>query len=169
MEEQFKLHIFGGAYALPTLLIIGLGTRFAALGLLLMTGVIQLVFPDGWADFHLYWAALAVSLGAIGPDASSITGSAWTALNLRRNISPGGGAMLDEGRRRLTLVASGGEVAGEVGKGAPREPKAAGSRDLDWTILMARAQDGDNVAYLRLLQEITPYLRLLMTQGPMGH
>lgn len=33
--------------------------------------------------------------------------------------------------------------------------------DVDWTILMARAQDGDSAAYLRLLQEITPYLRAL--------
>ncbi len=33
------------------------------------------------------------------------------------------------------------------------------ARDIDWTILMARAQDGDKAAYLRLLREITPYLR----------
>jgi putative oxidoreductase len=88
-EEQFRLHIFGGVYALhapdqlalltaiaeivlPILLIVGLATRFAALGLLVMTGVIQLVFPDGWANFHLYWAALAVGIIAIGPGAISI-------------------------------------------------------------------------------------------------
>ncbi|WP_298101632.1 sigma-70 family RNA polymerase sigma factor [Bradyrhizobium sp.] len=35
------------------------------------------------------------------------------------------------------------------------------NRDLDWAILMARAQDGDGAAYQRLLQEITPYLRSL--------
>lgn len=33
--------------------------------------------------------------------------------------------------------------------------------DVDWTILMARAQDGDSAAYLRLLQEVAPYLRTL--------
>ncbi len=33
--------------------------------------------------------------------------------------------------------------------------------DVDWTILMARAQKGDSAAYLRLLQEVTPYLRAL--------
>ncbi|MEK1931504.1 MAG: DoxX family protein [Pararhizobium sp.] len=88
-EEQFRLHIFGGEYALPApdrlalltavaeivlpvLLIVGLGTRLAALGLLVMTGVIQLVFPDGWANFHLYWAALALDLIARGPGAISI-------------------------------------------------------------------------------------------------
>ncbi len=34
-------------------------------------------------------------------------------------------------------------------------------RDLDWSILMARAQDGDGAAYYRLLHEIVPYLRAL--------
>lgn len=83
-EEQFKLHLFGGTYGfpfpdvlaygvasaeilLPVLLIVGLATRVAALGLLLMTAVIQLVFPDGWANFHLYWAALALCVMALGP------------------------------------------------------------------------------------------------------
>ena len=33
--------------------------------------------------------------------------------------------------------------------------------DIDWTILMARGQNGDGAAYLRLLQEVTPYLRAL--------
>ncbi|TGQ52300.1 sigma-70 family RNA polymerase sigma factor [Mesorhizobium sp. M1C.F.Ca.ET.193.01.1.1] len=32
-------------------------------------------------------------------------------------------------------------------------------RELDWSILMARAQDGDANAYRRLLEGITPYLR----------
>ena len=88
-EDQFKLHVLGGAYALPVpdqlaaltaaaeivlpvLLIVGFATRMAALGLLIMTGVIQLVFPDGWANFHLYWAALALGTVAIGPGVCSI-------------------------------------------------------------------------------------------------
>ncbi|MDG4885422.1 sigma-70 family RNA polymerase sigma factor [Mesorhizobium sp. WSM4884] len=32
-------------------------------------------------------------------------------------------------------------------------------RELDWSILMARAQDGDANAYRRLLESIAPYLR----------
>lgn len=36
-----------------------------------------------------------------------------------------------------------------------------GMRELDWSILMARAQGGDRAAYHRLLAEITPYLRSL--------
>ncbi|MDX8524870.1 sigma-70 family RNA polymerase sigma factor [Mesorhizobium sp. MSK_1335] len=34
-------------------------------------------------------------------------------------------------------------------------------RELDWSILMARAQDGDADAYRRLLEGIAPYLRSL--------
>ncbi len=88
-EEQFKLHIFGGLIGfpapdqvaflvataelvLPILLLIGLATRFAAFGLLIMTGVIQLVFPDGWMNFHLYWAALALAVMALGPGSLSL-------------------------------------------------------------------------------------------------
>jgi len=88
-EELFKLHIFGNEYAipmpdvvafltacaeicLPILLIVGLATRFSALGLLAMTGVIQLVVPDGWINFHLYWAALALAVMAIGPGPLSL-------------------------------------------------------------------------------------------------
>lgn len=33
--------------------------------------------------------------------------------------------------------------------------------ELDWSILMARAQDGDRAAYHRLLKEIVPFLRAL--------
>ncbi|CAM5772310.1 RNA polymerase sigma factor [Labrys miyagiensis] len=61
--------------------------------------------------------------------------------------------MAEEGRDRLKLVAS---------RSGPR-PQSDAERvnryELDWSILMARAQDGDGAAYLRLLQEITPYLR----------
>ena len=88
-EEEFKLHIFGGEYsipvpdlvafmtgmaeiALPMLLILGFATRLSALGLLAMTGVIQLVVPDGWINFHLYWAALALSIIAMGPGPLSL-------------------------------------------------------------------------------------------------
>ncbi|WP_243042077.1 DoxX family protein [Dyella sedimenti] len=88
-ENQFKLHLFGGTYGfpapdtvafvvalaetiLPVLLAIGLATRLAALALLVMTGVIQLVFPDGWMNFHLYWAALAIAIIALGPGPLSL-------------------------------------------------------------------------------------------------
>jgi len=83
-SDEFKLHILGAAYgfpapeivafldgvaeiALPVLLVAGLATRASALALLVMTGVIQLVVPDGWANFHLPWAAMAIALVALGP------------------------------------------------------------------------------------------------------
>ena len=44
-----------------------------------------------------------------------------------------------------------------------RQGDAAGAvaRELDWSILMARAQTGERDAYRRLLEEIAPYLRAL--------
>jgi putative oxidoreductase len=88
-EDEFKLHIFGQAYdfplptafayldsiaeiVLPVLLVIGLATRVSALGLLVMTVVIQLVAPEGWANFHLPWAGLALAIIALGPGALSL-------------------------------------------------------------------------------------------------
>ena len=88
-EEMFKLHLFGHAYSfpapdviayidaaaeivLPCLLLLGLATRFSAFGLLVMTGVIQLTVPQGWANFHLPWAALAVAIMALGPGTLSL-------------------------------------------------------------------------------------------------
>lgn len=81
--QEFKLHILGQAYAypapltmaflaglgeiiLPILLVLGLGTRFAALGILGMTIIIQLTVPDGLINFHLPWFAMAVALVVYG-------------------------------------------------------------------------------------------------------
>lgn len=81
--SEFKLHIFGQQYAypspflaaygagiaeilLPALLVLGLFTRFAALGLLAMTAIIQITVPEGWANFHLPWAAMALTLVVFG-------------------------------------------------------------------------------------------------------
>jgi putative oxidoreductase len=87
--EEYKLHIFGSEIpfpmpesvatvastaeiVLPIALAFGFLTRWAALGLLIMTGVIQLTYPDGWANFHLYWAAMALAIMAFGPGAVSV-------------------------------------------------------------------------------------------------
>lgn len=48
-----------------------------------------------------------------------------------------------------------------VGKDEGGRQPAPVARDVDWSILMAHAQDGDQAAYHRLLQEIAPYLRSL--------
>lgn len=53
-------------HALPLLLVLGLFTRFAALGLLGMTAVIEIfVYPQAWPT-HLSWAALLLPLIAQG-------------------------------------------------------------------------------------------------------
>ncbi len=56
----------------PILLFLGLGTRFAALGLLGMTTVIEVfVYPDAWPT-HLSWAAILLPLIAKGGGALSL-------------------------------------------------------------------------------------------------
>jgi putative oxidoreductase len=82
-SDEFRLHLFGRAVAfpaplvfayvdgvleivLPVLLVLGLATRLSALGLLVMTGIIELVVPNAWATFHLPWAAMALALMALG-------------------------------------------------------------------------------------------------------
>jgi putative oxidoreductase len=105
-EDEFKLHIFGEVYdfpfptavayldsvaeiVLPVLLVVGLATRFSAVGLLIMTGVIQLVVPEGWANFHLPWAGLALAIIALGPGALSLD---HLLEKLPRPWKQGGGA-----------------------------------------------------------------------------
>jgi putative oxidoreductase len=67
VEPALAAH--AAAYAehlLPLLLVLGLGTRLAALGLLGMTLVIQVfVYPDAWPT-HLSWAAPLLLLAGRG-------------------------------------------------------------------------------------------------------
>lgn len=87
--EEFRLHIFGHEYAypfpqtmalltgaaeiiLPVLLVLGLGARVAAFGFLALTAIIQITVPDGWANFHLPWAAMALAIIAYGPGGLSL-------------------------------------------------------------------------------------------------
>lgn len=59
-------------HALPILLILGLFTRTAALGLLGMTAVIEIfVYPQAWPT-HLSWAALLLPIIAQGAGKISI-------------------------------------------------------------------------------------------------
>jgi putative oxidoreductase len=54
-------------HALPVLLVLGLATRFSALGLLLMTLTIQFfVYPDAWWQVHSLWAGLAAVILSAG-------------------------------------------------------------------------------------------------------
>lgn len=87
-SSEFQLHLPGGPYPfpapavmafaagsaeilLPILLVLGLATRAAALGLLAMTLIVQLTIPDGW-PLHLTWAAMALGIMAWGPGRVSL-------------------------------------------------------------------------------------------------
>ena len=89
--SEFRLHILGQQYpypfpyaaaygagiaeiVLPILLVLGLFTRFAALGILTMTAIIQITVPEGWANFHLPWAAMALALATFGGGRVSLDG-----------------------------------------------------------------------------------------------
>lgn len=59
-------------HVLPIFLVIGLFTRFAALGLLGMTLVIQMfVYPEAWT-VHALWGALLLVIAARGPGTWSL-------------------------------------------------------------------------------------------------
>jgi putative oxidoreductase len=87
-KSEFKLHLPGGPYAypapelmallsacgevaFPVLLMLGLGTRLAATGLLIMTCIVEITVPDGW-PIHVTWAAMALALMCWGPGRFSI-------------------------------------------------------------------------------------------------
>lgn len=87
-SQEFMLHLPGGPYpfpaptlmaflsgcgeiVFPTLLVLGLATRFAGLGLLFMTLVVELTVPDGW-PIHITWAAMALAIMRHGPGRLSL-------------------------------------------------------------------------------------------------
>jgi len=101
--DELKLHLPGGPYDFPApklmaaasgcgeiifpiLLVLGLGTRFAATGLLLMTCIVEFTVPDGW-PIHMTWAAMALAIMAWGPGKLS-------ADNLLRGLSADGEAVV---------------------------------------------------------------------------
>ena len=60
-------------HVLPVLLILGLFTRSGALGMLVMTMVIQLlVYPDAWLNAHMFWATILFAVVALGPGKISL-------------------------------------------------------------------------------------------------
>jgi putative oxidoreductase len=86
--SEFMLHLPGGPYPFPApatmaflsgcgeitfpiLLVLGLGTRFAATGLLFMTAIVELTVPEGW-PVHITWAAMALAIMAYGPGQLSL-------------------------------------------------------------------------------------------------
>jgi putative oxidoreductase len=99
--DEFMLHLPGGPYhypapavmaflsgcgeiTFPVLLVVGLATRFAALGLLLMTLIVELTIPTGW-PMHITWAAMALGIMAWGPGRFSIDFWLQKAMLVPRN------------------------------------------------------------------------------------
>ena len=97
--DEFKLHLPGGPYdfpapavmaflsgsgeiVFPVLLVLGLATRFAAFGLLLMTVIVELTVPEGW-PIHITWAAMALAIMAWGPGRLSIDHALCRLAGLR--------------------------------------------------------------------------------------
>ncbi|WP_223154070.1 DoxX family protein [Bradyrhizobium japonicum] len=104
-SDEFMLHLPGGPYHYPTptviaflsgcgeilfpiLLVLGLGTRFAALGLLLMTVIVELTVPDGW-PVHITWAAMALAIMAYGPGRASLDHLVANLWSCRTNSALG--------------------------------------------------------------------------------
>ncbi|WP_341710782.1 DoxX family protein [Erythrobacter sp.] len=82
-EEEYRLPFIAPDIAahlatytehlLPVLLVLGLGSRLATLGLFIMTLTIQLfVYPDAFLSTHFGWFALALAIMGRGPGRISI-------------------------------------------------------------------------------------------------
>jgi len=99
--DEFQLHLPGGPYAFPApeamaflsgsveilapvFLVLGLGTRFAALVLLGMTCVVQLTVPEGW-PIHVTWAAMALAVASWGPGSISLDRLIQRAIHAGRD------------------------------------------------------------------------------------
>jgi putative oxidoreductase len=75
-------------HVFPVLLLAGLASRLSALGLMVMTLVIQLfVYPDGWPE-HVLWFALLLLILARGPGALSLDHLIWSRAQPQRRRLP---------------------------------------------------------------------------------
>jgi putative oxidoreductase len=67
-------------HVFSVLLVVGLASRLSALGLMFMTLVIQVfVYPDGWPE-HILWFAALLLIVARGPGAISIDQLIWSRV-----------------------------------------------------------------------------------------
>ncbi|MBX3428165.1 MAG: DoxX family protein [Hyphomonadaceae bacterium] len=81
LTNTFTVMAAIGEIALPVLLALGLFSRFAAAGLLVMTAVIQIfVYPQEWWTVHAWWMAVLAVLVTVGPGGWSLD----RALKLER-------------------------------------------------------------------------------------
>lgn len=60
-------------FFLPIMLVLGFGSRFAALGLLVITAMIQIyVLPEALWTVHIYWISILMVLLSLGPGQISV-------------------------------------------------------------------------------------------------
>ena len=100
--NDLRLHILGAEYPFPApdtmalmaalgetvfsvLLALGLFTRYAALGIVGMTVIIQLTEPGGWLAYHLPWASMALALACFG--GGKIALDYWLGLDKSPKVS----------------------------------------------------------------------------------
>ena len=74
MPPTVATYLFAYAdFVLPICLVVGFATRFAALGLIIMTVLMAVyVMPDALWTTHVYWIAILMVLMSVGPGAISI-------------------------------------------------------------------------------------------------
>jgi len=74
MLSTFLAHVLCFAeFALPIMLVLGIGTRFVALGLLGLTVLMQLyIAPQALWTAHIYWGAILVVLMSLGAGKISV-------------------------------------------------------------------------------------------------
>ncbi len=67
-------------------LVVGLASRLSALGLMLMTLVIQVfIYPTGWPE-HILWFAALLLIVARGPGAISLDHLIWSRADQREPV-----------------------------------------------------------------------------------
>lgn len=73
MPPVLAAYVVGYAeFLLPIILVLGLGTRIAAIGLLVVTALIHVyVAPQALWSVHVYWASILMVLLALGPGPAS--------------------------------------------------------------------------------------------------
>jgi putative oxidoreductase len=75
-------------HVLPVLLLAGFASRLSALGLMVMTLVIQLfVYPEGWPE-HVLWFALLLLIVARGPGTLSLDHLIWSRTQPQMSAAP---------------------------------------------------------------------------------
>jgi len=91
-EEEYQLPLISSDLAvplatyaehlLPVLLLLGLATRASALGLFIMSLVIQVfVYPAAFMSTHLGWFAMAIAVMGFGPGRLSLDHLIFRASN----------------------------------------------------------------------------------------